>query len=205
VSLHSRHFEFYKEIFEIPEFVTDPVLTIGFQDIIGEGFPEGFDYGNVSELFRAKGVTDVRALDLFDHRAQLRYDLNLPVPDSEHERYGLVFDIGSIEHVFDTRQCLENCLRMVRSGGYYFVVTAVKGYLRHGFHTFHPDVLGQALAANGYEISYLRYSSKAGDPLEDPDAADNSLIWLVGKKTRSLGEFEIPQQGVWADYYGVSG
>ena len=203
--LHSRHLEFYKEIFQIPDFVAEPVLTIGFQDMGGEDFPQDFAFRNVGDLFRARGTTDVTTLDLFDDRADLRYDLNLPVPEEEHERYGLVFDIGSIEHLFDTRQCLENCLRMVKEGGHYFVMTAVKGYVRHGFHTFHPDVLRRALVGNGFEISYLRYTSKAGDRLDDPDAADNSLIWLVGRKTRPLGEFQIPQQGVWAEKYGTSG
>jgi hypothetical protein len=203
LSIAKRHIEFYREIFELPGFLSEPVLMIGFQDIIGDDLPQDFDYKNVNQLLAARGLGEMVTLDLFDPRADVRYDLNVPVP--EHERYGLVFDIGSIEHVFDTRQCLESCLRMVRAGGHYFVVTVVKGYLRHGFHAFHPDLLGQALTANGFEVPYTRFSSKAGAPLTEPDDADDALIWIVGRKTRPLEQFQIPQQPVWAEYYGVSG
>ena len=51
-----------------------------------------------------RGVNEVRVFDLFDPRADCHYDMNLPVPPDEHERYGTFVDIGSIEHVFDTRQ-----------------------------------------------------------------------------------------------------
>ncbi len=48
-------------------------------------------------------IKDISVIDLFDPRADKRYDMNQPVPQSEHERYGLFVEIGSFEHVFDTR------------------------------------------------------------------------------------------------------
>lgn len=197
-----RHLEFYREIFEIPGFLTKPLLTLGFQDVIGDDLPDDFNYDDARQLLTARGLSEVITLDLFDNRADLRYDLNLPVPEAEHERYATVLDIGTVEHVFDSRQCLESCLRMVRPGGHYFVVTAVKGYLRHGFHTFHPELLEQALTINGFEIAYQRFSSKAGEPLTQPDEAEDALIWIVGRKTGSMGDFQIPQQAIWAKHYG---
>jgi hypothetical protein len=202
MSIVKRHIKFYREIFAIPGFLSEPILMFGFQDVLGENLPEGFDYKDAGQLLAARGLTDVVTLDLFDHRADLRYDLNMPVAETEHERYGTVVDIGSVEHVFDTRQCLESCMRMVRPGGHYFVVTAVRGYLRHGFHTFHPELLEQALTINGFEIPYRQFSSKAGHRLDQPDEAEDALIWIVGRKTKPMGEFQIPQQTVWAKHYG---
>ncbi len=60
---------------------------------------------------------------------------------TQHERYQTVYDVGTIEHVFDTRQCFENCARMVAVGGHYFIHTPVRGYFGHGLHTFAPGIL----------------------------------------------------------------
>jgi hypothetical protein len=195
------HLDFYREIFEIPGFVAEPFLMIGFQVIAGDDLPEDFNYENLKQLLNARGVTEVTALDLFDARAELRYDLNVPVPSAEVERYRTVCDIGTLEHLFDTRQCIENCMRMVEPGGRYCLVTPVKGWYRHGLHTFDPELVIQAFQLNGFEIEYLKYSSKIGKLIETPEVARNALIWIVGRKTASLEAFQVPQQGRWAHLY----
>ncbi len=205
MAIFRRHVPFYEEIFRaIPELLRDPVLTLGYQHIFGkrENLPEDFRHATVGELLRARGLTEVRTLDLFDERADLRYDLNLPVPESEHERYRTVIDIGCLEHVFDTRQCLQNCMGMVAVGGHYFVHTPVHGYFAHGFHTFSPELLTESFRLNGFDIRHVRYCSEAGEPLESPDEAMDTLIWIVGQKTRPSGEFQIPQQLSWRETYG---
>ena len=152
---------------------------------------------------RNRGLREVAVLDLFDPRATLRYDMNAPVPESEHERYGTLIDIGCLEHVFDTRQCLENCLRMVRPGGCYFLHTPVKGFFGHGLHALNPEAVLGALAENGFELLYHRYCAKDGTPLADPDAAPDVILWVVARKLRTLGHFVVPQQGKWRGRYSA--
>lgn len=196
------HVRFYREIFAIPDLLADPFMMLGFQTIDDEGMPEDFAYPDLTQLLLARGLKEITTLDLFDDRADWKYDLNRPVPSSEHERYRTVFDIGTLEHVFDTRQCLENSMRMVTSGGRYVLHTPVKGYFEHGFHTFHPDLITEAFTINRFEIEYLKYSSGWGAPLERPGDADDALIWIVGRKTAPLGDFRTPQQVAWAEVYG---
>jgi hypothetical protein len=205
MAILAGHIDFYRRIFALPGFLAEPVLTLGFQDILGTGLPPDFDHRDLKALLAARGVADVTTLDLFDGRADRGYDLNVPVPESEHERYGTVLDIGTIEHVFDTRQCLESCLRMVRIGGHYLLHTPVRGYFRHGLYTFHPEVLAEAVEQNGFEIVLHEYSSAEGEPLERPRDAEDVLIWLVARKAASLERLEIPQQGKWAGKYSRSG
>lgn len=216
------HLAYYSEIFALSGFLQDPIAVFGFQDFSNkqpgalrayrryllqrgpkpQDLPAEFKVANLTEFLRARGMREIRVIDLFDARADLRYDMNHPVPPAEHERYGTLIDIGSIEHVFDTRQCLENELRMVRPGGAFMVMTPVAGYRGHGLHTFHPDVLPQALEINGFEVVYRRYSTKYGVPLERPAPGDDALIWLVGRKRASLDKFQIPQQqAFWEEYY----
>lgn len=107
-------------------------------------------------------------------------------------------DIGSMEHVFDTRQCLENCLRMVRMSGFYLLHTPVNGYFRHGLHVFNPEGLHDALEANGFEIVYERFSTRHGGPVSDPERERDVILWIVGRKLREVGDFVSPQQRAYA-------
>lgn len=153
------------------------------------------------ELVETYGVKDLQVLDLFDPRADLRFDMNYPIPLEQSERYGTVIDIGSLEHVFNSAQCLENCLRMVRPGGHYFLHTPVNGHFGHGLHVFNPVGLIDACKLNGFEIEYLRYSTEAGAPVTDPSVDNDVIIWLVAKKKYKLEQFVFPQQMQWKEAY----
>ena len=135
-------------------------------------------------------------LDWYDSRATLRLDMNQPVAAEFHNRYRLFIDIGCLEHVFDTRQCIENCLRMVAPGGHYVLCTPVSGWVGHGFHTFDPKGLVLALTLNGFEIVYQRYTTRGEGRIVERPKGD-TLIWLVGRKLRPMNEFKIPQQDYW--------
>lgn len=232
------HMPYYKEIFEISNFLQDPILTFGYQGIernvpagpnpfiprlrrflkserklrrltqftrskfrLYPPVPEGFQYGSLTDLLLAKGHP-ATTLDYFDDRADLRYDMNQPVPASEHGKYGTLIDIGCLEHLFDTAACLENCIRMVRPGGYYLLHTPVNGYFGHGLHVFNPQGLIDCLKGNGFSIVYLKYSTYKGKPVSNPAKAPMCLLWMVGKKEKDISTFVCPQQTIWAtDYY----
>jgi hypothetical protein len=224
VGIARNQFSFYLEIFSIPGFLAEPLATLGYQVIIGkdlpEDLPEEFKFGDMKQLLDSRGITDVTAIDLFDERADLRYDLNFPVPSTEEERYRTVCDLGTLEHVFDTRQCMENCMRMVKPGGHYLLCTPVIGWHRHGLHTFNPELIIGGFLLNGFDIEYLRYSTSSGVAVEEleyvqtglpdeharfpPRDTPNCLIWIVGRKTSSLDVFQVPQQGRWARAYPPS-
>lgn len=163
--------------------------------------PPRYHCSSLSELLRKDGVMQIEIIDLFDPRATLRYDMNYAVPTTEHEKYATVIDIGSLEHVFDTRQCFENCLRMVRTGGLYFLHTPVNGFFGHGLHTFNPCALRDGLQLNGFEIEYEKYSTSWGEPVADPSHKEDIILWIVGRKRRAIERFVCPQQERWIEYY----
>ena len=197
----TMHAEMHREVFALPGMLEEPFLQIGYQIIAGKNPPDDLDYPDVKQWLQARGVHDITAIDYFDHKADLRYDLNLPVPEHEHERYRTVIDIGTIEHLFDTRQALENCMRMVRVGGLYFLHTPVNGYCGHGLHTFEPWVMTRAMQINNFEIVYQQFTDARGAKIDHAKDAQNALVWLVGRKTASMSEFKIPQQDEWDDAY----
>ncbi len=201
MAILKQHLSYYEDIFGIPGFLAEPFLTIGLQDILGTGFPKEFEVPTLNEVLQSRGLSRIETLDLFDDRATIRHDLNTAVPAEWHERYKTVFDIGSIEHVMDARQCLENCLRMIAVGGCYGLVTPIHGYYGHGLRAFHHSYFEETLTANGFEVVYRKFSAYDGQEVADPRDAQNTLIWLVARKARRLEKFEIPQEGRWEPYY----
>jgi hypothetical protein len=192
----------FREIFALPNFFPEPFLSLGYKDnFTGENFPADFQIADLKDILIVNGLKDIKDVDIFDPRAELKYDLNLPVPAEEYERYRTLMDIGTLEHVFDTRQCLENSLRMVMVGGLYFLVTPVNGYLGHGLHTFNPELILATLKLNRYDVTYLKYSTGEGALIEKPLIGSDVLIWVVAKKLEPLVNFIVPQQEMWNTFH----
>lgn len=215
--------------FEYPNFLGQRILLFGFQDIeIHPVFttswcdlpwrrrllkirywlnsrlinvPTEFEFPTLTAVLKAKGSC-VDEIDLFDQRATIQMDMNYPAGPTSYEQYDTLIDIGSLEHVFDTKQAIDNCLRMIKVGGYYLLSTPVKGYFGHGFHTFNPDALRQAIALNGFQICEEMFTDRFTKvrSLGHRSTAEAS-IWLLARKLKPLGAFVIPQQRFWAEFY----
>ena len=202
------HAPYYLEIFSLPGFLADPLLVFGVQDIAKPAWPrrgarEFAPFDELGGYLRSRGLRQVVTMDRFDPRADLRYDFNDAVPANEHGRYATLIDIGCLEHVFDSRQCLENCLRLVRRDGHLLLHTPVKGYYGHGLHTFDPEGLLGALELNGFQVIYRKYTTSSGREVAVPDAFDDVLIWIVGRKIAEFDRFTSPQQSRWTRGYAT--
>jgi len=69
-------------------------------------------------FFRALGASKVAALDYSNYEgAEVLHDLNQPIPDELKERFDIVYDGVTREHVFDFPTALRNCMEMVRPDG----------------------------------------------------------------------------------------
>jgi hypothetical protein len=163
--------------------------------------PEQFKEPDLNRILARFGVSQVDTLDMFDERATYGYDMNEPVPESLHGKYGTILDIGNTEHVFDTRTCLANLFRMLKVGGHLLIATPCNGFYGHGLHTFNPEAIRGAMLENGFKIVYLAYISKRGARLRHPNQRKNVNLWIVGRKLEDREKFEPPQQGGWSGYY----
>ena len=64
------------------------------------------------------GANTVDSLDCSGYEgATILHDLNKPIPASWRERFNVVVDGGSLEHVFNYPVALKNCMEMVARGG----------------------------------------------------------------------------------------
>jgi len=109
------------------------------------------------EFLRALGFSDVQSLDVNAYEgAGVLHDLNSPdVPPDACERYDVVFDRGTSEHVFHTPNMFVAAARLVRTGGRIIHLSPSTNHLDHGFFMFTPRLFEAFYSANGFEIERL--------------------------------------------------
>ena len=115
-------------------------------------------------LLMAMGADHVETLDASAYEGAARlHDLNTPVPPAWHEQFDLVFDGGTLEHVFNLPAALKNCMIMVKPGGRFVSVTVANNWCGHGFYQFSPELFYRALsAANGFSVVEMYFADVDG-------------------------------------------
>ncbi len=185
----------FQEILELPNFMESPIMCLGVQDIEkGDHIPQSFKFDTFGDLCRARGIV-CDELDPFDIRAKYDHNLNEPVHEKMHEKYNTLLDYGCIEHIFDTKMVLQNCMNMVKVGGYYAIHTPVRNFAGHGIYTFSPELFPRIMEANGFEVIYFKMTNSSGVEFSVDDHVNEDLIgWIVGKKLKSLDKFVTVEQ-----------
>lgn len=110
--------------------------------------------GWAERFFRLLGAQTVDSMDASAFEgASIVHDLNLPVPASLHARFSMIFDGGTLEHVFHFPQAIQNCMSMLTVGGTFIQVAPANNFMGHGFYQFSPELLYQVFSSsNGFRI-----------------------------------------------------
>lgn len=116
-------------------------------------------YGEPADEFLTRFL-DVRELQSLDHStyegAAITHDLNAPLPASLHERFDVVIDSGTIEHVFNLPAAIASCMQLVRRGGTLFLSSPANNMCGHGFYQFSPELFFRLFKnANGFSLARL--------------------------------------------------
>lgn len=181
------------------------------------------DFVHARVFFEMLGIRDYDDMDKFDSdKPTYLHDLNLPVPASLCDRYSLILDGGTIEHIFDVRQVLSNIVQMLKPGG---CVVHIGSYsMDHGFYGLSPCLFYDFYSANGFEDftgcvlqvdfrnilktyrdqhEYFEYSY--GMNLQNLlDGFRQPLVFFAAKKRKSVKDLNIPVQGIYRDRASVS-
>lgn len=65
-------------------------------------------------------------------------DMNRPI--AIDKTYDLVFDGGTLEHIFNFPQAIENVINFLKIGGIFCSVTTNNNFSGHGFYQFSPEL-----------------------------------------------------------------
>jgi hypothetical protein len=76
-------------------------------------------------LFKLLNFKSIESFDFFQHEKPTHIiNLNQPIDDHFKEKYSLVFDSGTLEHLFDIKTAMTNIVNMTEIGGLYYSNTA---------------------------------------------------------------------------------
>jgi SAM-dependent methyltransferase len=108
-------------------------------------------------FFRLLGAKEVCSIDVSSYQdTSIVHDMNLPIPDSLKNRFDIVYDGGTLEHVFNFPVALKNAMQMVKPGGRFIMHTPGNNWFGHGFYQFSPEMLYRALSEeNGYQVERM--------------------------------------------------
>lgn len=174
---------------------------------------------HMHDLFKMLGFKNAHSLDAFDaDKPTILHDMNKPIPDQYKNKYDVVFDVGSMEHVFDVKHFVQNCVDMVKDDGVLMIYDALVGWHNECFYNFQTPFFFDVFKANGFEeiAVYLNYFPKYHDfgkgrttwlRFEHNDRPTfrkrnyNTHILFIARKKKTLPEFVVPLQGYYQEYY----
>lgn len=111
----------------------------------------------LDQILHLLGADQVESMDVSAYEgASIIHDLNQAVDDKYKNQFSVVYDGGSLEHIFDFPRGLKNCMEMVRIGGHLILDTPANNWCGHGFYQFSPELFFRALSpANGYKLERM--------------------------------------------------
>jgi SAM-dependent methyltransferase len=114
--------------------------------------PPGSDPPFAEPFFESLGATACEAMDVSSYEgANIVHDMNEALPSSLYEQFDLVFDGGTLEHVFQFPRAIHNAMQLVKPGGWFVGFTCGNNWFGHGFYQFSPEVYYRALSRqNGF-------------------------------------------------------
>jgi hypothetical protein len=211
--------------------LSGPALTLGVQQIafthneFAAHLPASFARPatpramTAAELFEGLGLGAPISLDISDYEnAQVLFDLNAyDLPAELRSRFGMVFNGGTLEHVFHVPNALANISGMLQPGGTVVHVLPLNNWVDHGFYQFSPTLGFDYYTAAGFEM--LESAVAAFNPRREQGAfwevmaappglfgAGNAgglddrtyLHFIVARRSEQIVERPIPVQRLYA-------
>jgi len=110
--------------------------------------------GFAEKYLQELGASKIESYDntAYEGATQI-HDFNYKIGSEHHQQYTTVLDSGTLEHIFNFPIAVNNCLNMVKPGGYFISVTPANNYFGHGMYQFSPELYYSLLTkANGFEM-----------------------------------------------------
>lgn len=182
-------------------------------------------YLSDDSLFRLLGCSKCDSLDSSSYEsASFLFDLNRPeLPACLVDQYDVIFDGGTLEHIFHVPNVLNNIYAMLRQGGRIIHIAPSSNHIDHGFYMFSPTLFWDYYCANNYQLNSLQLIRHTTRPHTDLweisdytpgclapvsfGGLDDGLyaISCIATKTQDSTGNLIPQQGSYLNTWLATG
>ena len=119
---------------------------------------------NVQTIFKLLGASKVSIADISEYEnPDFLINLNDPIESSLADKFDVIFDCGTLEHIFDIPTALWNLVTMLKTDGVLYIAVPASNAIDHGFYSFSPGLFFDYFNANGFKV--LGCYLKEGSPL----------------------------------------
>ncbi|MBF0491225.1 MAG: class I SAM-dependent methyltransferase [Deltaproteobacteria bacterium] len=161
--------------------------------------PIGCETAQLDEryFFDLLGVKNVMSMDVSDMEgAELIQDLNFPVPPNLYNKFDLIIDGGTSEHVFNIREVFKSISLMLKNGGRVLHFSPTNNMVQHGFYQFSPTLFYDFYGENKFiNMQALLFEHSKYDP--DTKWTFYEMPWeyyTVIASNNSLGTFFVAEK-----------
>jgi len=106
------------------------------------------------DYFKSVGFKEYISIDINGAYNSLQFDLNKNISEtySYNEKYDLVINNGTGEHVFNQYALFLNFHNLTKLNGIMLNILPFIDWINHGFYNFNPIFFADLAASNNYEI-----------------------------------------------------
>jgi hypothetical protein len=168
-------------------------------------------------FFHALGFAEVQSLEFSTTEgADYTWDLNIPISQELDSKFDMVYDGGTLEHVFNLPVALSNICKMLKIEGRIIHDSPTSGYLDHGFTSLQPTLFYDFYSAQNFEVNNIQISKLRLDTVFTqvgehstyvPGMYDFEKTWAIDQhvymtfcaatKREVFHQMKVPQQSIW--------
>ena len=147
---------------------------------------------STKDYFCSIGFKDYKSIDINGAYESFQFDLNKNISKTYNfnQKYDLVINNGTGEHVFNQYELFLNFHNLTKIGGIMLNILPFIDWINHGFYNFNPIFFADLAASNNYEIKKISLANRNGDELKLDDK-DLSIMFEQVKPHRNDSKFYI--------------
>jgi hypothetical protein len=176
------------------------------------GLPKGDGFETAKAFYRQWfAPAKLAAIDAHGTPAALKLDLNATI--ALGERYDVVFNNGTAEHIFNIANVFSVMHEHCNADGWIIHDAPFTGWIDHGFYNLQPTLFYDLASANGYEIHKVAIHEMRSRQIIEIHGRDhiaaltppkNAMLFVAYRKRSETG-FLCPVQGYYANQLSAEG
>ena len=145
---------------------------------------------STKDYFKSIGFRDYKSIDINGAYESFQFDLNKNISKTYNfnQKYDLVINNGTGEHIFNQKALFLNFHNLTKTGGIMLNILPFIDWINHGFYNFNPIFFADLAASNNYKIEKISLANRDGAELK-LNASDYSIMFEQIKPFRNKSKF----------------
>ena len=146
---------------------------------------------STKDFFQSLGYESYMSIDINGAHESYQFDLNKNIIETYqfNNKYDLVINNGTGEHVFDQHSLFINFHNLTKKDGLMLNLLPFIDWINHGFYNFNPIFFADLAASNNYDLIKISFANRDGLELK-LDKKDYAILFEQIKPNRNDTKFE---------------